>query len=383
MKNLQIGEQIQTTVIAISGECVFIDLNAKSEGIIDANEFTSSDGKINIKEGDKICVYYLGDKNGEMRFTTKFGANTLGAGKSNKASGQQEIELLEKAYKNAIPVEGKIESEIKGGFAVKIGTQTAFCPYSQIAYRQKEDASFYIGKTLSFKIQEFSENARRLVLSRRVIEEEAYQAQKLEMQKKLSVGMIVNATVESLQSFGAFVNLQIDENGADNSTCRALLPISELKHGRVTDASSVVSVGDNLRVKIISIDFDKEKIAVSLKAMQKDPWDDVATKYAVGTKITGKISRVADFGVFVTLQEGVDGLVHISKFDELDRNTNLRKVFAPGTELSVVVQKVDANDKRISLALASKKTDEEIPSEYLDDDDTNDTYNPFANLLKK
>ena len=372
MKFFEIGQEIETSIVAITDDCIFLDLNAKSEGILEKSELTDENGivKQNGKElfvGDKIKVFYLGNIKGEMRFTTKIAGE-----KADKS-------MLENAWKNEIPVEGKVEKEIKGGFEIKIGNSRAFCPYSQMGFKEKEEASFYIGKVLTFKIQEFKEDGKNILVSNKLVAQEVFQGKIKSLQESIKEGLSVKVKVISLQKFGAFVNFVGDESGF-----KALLPISEISRSRVDDIETVLSVGQELTVSVLKADWKNEKVSVSLKSLLENPWDNVAKKYPVDSKHDGKISRIADFGVFVQLEEGVDGLVHITDLDT-DRNTNLRKVYKVGDKMSVVINSVDADNERISLRPASSIEQDKTTAKYLDnqDDSAGETYNPFAALLKK
>ena len=372
MKFFEIGQQIETSIVAITDVCIFLDLNAKSEGILEKSELTDENGivKQNGKElsvGDKIKVFYLGNIKGEMRFTTKIAGE-----KADKS-------MLENAWKNEIPVEGKVEKEIKGGFEIKIGNSRAFCPYSQMGFKEKEEASFYVGKVLTFKIQEFKEDGKNILVSNKLVAQEVFQGKIKSLQESIKEGISVKVKVISLQKFGAFVNFVGDESGF-----KALLPISEISRSRVDDIETVLSVGQELTVSVLKADWKNEKVSVSLKSLLENPWDNVEKKYLVDSKHDGKISRIADFGVFVQLEEGIDGLVHISDLDT-DRNTNLRKVYKVGDKMSVVINSVEADNERISLRPASSIEQDKTTAKYLDnqDDSAGETYNPFAALLKK
>lgn len=362
-EKLTSGQEIETTVVQIAGDTVFIDLNAKSEGVIPTSEFTDSDGNLTIKEGDKIKAFYLGEKNGENRFTTKI------AGQSADNS------MLENAFKNHIPVEGHIEKEIKGGFEVKIGSERAFCPYSQMGFRQKEEPAYFVGKTLTFIIQEYTEGGKKFVVSNRKVLEEEHKNQLSGLSKKIAVGSIVTGTVKSLQSFGAFVDI---------SGFQALLPISEISLDRVNDITKVLEAGQEITAQVISTDWSKERVSISTKALIKDPWETINERFSKGQKIDGKINRIADFGVFINLESGIDGLIHISALG-VDRNTNLKKKFSVGQPMSVVIKEIDANNHRISLVPSTSTEQDEEASEYFSEhnDDDGETYNPFAALLKK
>lgn len=364
MKNrFDIGEQLETTIVAITDSTIFIDLSAKSEGIVDRAELADENGEVSVKEGDKIKVYFTGEVHGEMRFTTKIGGD-----KADK-------NMLENAFKNQIPVEGHVEAEIKGGFEVKIGGSRAFCPYSQMGFKKKEEPSYYIGKNLTFIVTEYKNEGKNILVSNRAIGESEYANQLASLASQITEGAIVEGTVESIQKFGAFVDVQ---------GFRALLPVSELSLDRVTDVSEVVQEGQQLKLKVIKTDWKNERVTLSLKALMSDPWDAVEEKFPIGTKVEGAVSRIADFGLFVNIDKGIDGLVHISELEDVSANTNLRKVYKPGQKLSVVVEKVDVEQKRISLKPASSAEQDDTASSYLaSQDDDGETYNPFAALLKK
>ena len=368
MNRFEIGEAFETTVVQVTDTTVFVDCNAKSEGVVDVQDYTDENGNVNGKEGDKVTVYFTGEVRGEMRFTAKIAGDIA------------DDAMIVNAYKNGIPVEGHVEAEIKGGYEVKIGGKRAFCPYSQMGYRNREEHSYYVGRTISFIIMEYKNDGKDVLLSNRAIEESKYKDQLGKLASQITEGAVVEATVESIEKFGAFVNVM---------GFRALLPISEMSLDRVNDANDIVKVGDEIKVKVIHTDWQRERVSVSLKALMADPWETVADKFPVGTKIKGKVSRIADFGIFVNIDKGVDGLVHISEIesdnDEINANTNLNKVFKIGQEYSVVVGKVDVANHRLSLRPASSVEQDNTAAKYMSSqkDDDGDTYNPFAALLKK
>ncbi len=371
MNKFEVGQEIETEVVQISNDTVFIDIGLKSEGFVDKSEFVDENGNLTIKEGDKIKVYFASAKRDEMYFTTR-----LSADKAAKAG----LELLENAYKAGVPVEGKVEKEIKGGFEVKIGTARAFCPYSQMGYKNREEPAAYIGKTGTFLITEYKNDGKNIIVSnRRILENQANDAiQKLS--EKLTVGTVVKGTVKSLQSYGAFV----DVNGF-----QVLLPISQGSHARVRKVEDVLSVGQEIEAKIIKAEWngDRSKVSVSMKSLEKDPWDEVAEKFPIGTKLEGTIARIAAFGLFVNIAPGIDGLVHISALQDVNDKTNLSKKYKVGDKFEVIVEKIDAEEKRISLTTAGSNDEQDNSanayfSSHANDDD-GETYNPFAALLKK
>ncbi|MBQ3670608.1 MAG: S1 RNA-binding domain-containing protein [Treponema sp.] len=372
MKGFEIGEEIETTVVQISNDTVFIDLGLKSEGFVEKAEFVDKDGNLTVKEGDKIKVYFVSANRDELHFTTR-----LSADKAAKAG----LEMLENAYKSGLPVEGKVEGEIKGGFEVKIGSARAFCPYSQMGYKNRAEPASYVGKNVAFVITEYKNEGKNIIVSNRRLLENEENEKIGALSKELVVGKIVSATVTSLQSYGAFVDI---------GGFQALLPISEISHERVEDVASVLSVGQKIEAKIIKTEWneehpDRSRVSVSTKELETDPWDNVASQFPVGTKISGSIARIAPFGLFVNIAKGVDGLVHVSALDGITSNTNLKKMFKVGEAFDVVVEKIDEDEKRISLRPATSEKQDDDASEYLSrqKSDDGDTYNPFAALLKK
>lgn len=369
MAQFNMGDEIETTVVLISNDTVFIDLGLKSEGFVDKAEFTDDEGNCSVKEGDKIKVFFTGSNRDELHFTTKIKGENAGN------------EILENAYKNSLPVEGRVEKEIKGGFEVKIGTARAFCPYSQMGYKNRLEPALYVGRTVSFVITEFKNEGKNIIVSNRRLEEQAENDKVNALAGKLTEGSVVKGTVKSIQSYGAF----IDVDGF-----QALLPVSEISHQRINDVASVLSEGQVIEAKVIKADWntqkpERSKVSLSLKALESDPWDSVSDSLKIGQKIKGKIERIAGFGVFVNLLPGIDGLVHVSELKDVSATTNLSKKFKTGEEMDVVIQKIDVSEKRISLSPASSVQQDNDAASYLADqnDDDGDTYNPFAALLKK
>ena len=359
---LEPGQKISTTIISISKDSVFLDLNAKSEGILPLADIQDEDGTLTAHEGDSIDVYFIGTKDGEMMFTTRI--------KSDNA----DLALLENAYRHGTPVEGHVEKEIKGGFEVTVGSARAFCPFSQMGFREKKEPKEYVGRNLPFRITEFKEEGRNLLVSNRVIMEEEHQMELKKLANELVPGAKVIAKVVSLQSFGAFVEV----NGF-----KALLPISEISRERVADIADVLAVGDEFEVLVLKADWERERLSVSRKALLADPWDSAAEKYPEGTKITGKIARISNFGIFIELESGLDGLVHISELENIKPGTNIQKLYKIGDKMSVIVKEVNQDARRISLKPSSSKEQDQEAAKYMKGQSDAETYNPFALLLKK
>ena len=358
-ESLEPGQSIETTIVSISGENIFLQLSGKSEGILDAAELIDKSGQLTVKEGDSIKAFFLSSQNGEMLFTTRIRGD-----KAGKA-------VLENAYENGIPVEGLIEKEIKGGFDIKIGESRAFCPYSQMGLKRIEDPETYIGKNLTFKITEYGENGRNVLVSNRKILEEQLKERVEILKKTLHEKMVIKGTVKLIQDFGAFIDLD---------GVQALLPISEISRSRVDDIHKVLSVGQEVEASIIKLDWKKERITLSMKALLSNPWDNIQKKYKVGSKYSGSVVRITDFGAFITLEPGLDGLIHISDMRTDSRDSNPNDIFKKGQTVTVQINKIDIEKKRMSLKQVSSIQEDEDNRKYLEPD--SESYNPFAELLK-
>jgi small subunit ribosomal protein S1 len=363
MNKLQAGQMVETQIVSISKDCIFLQLSGKSEGVLDRAELADQNGNISVKEGDTIKAFFLESKNGEMRFTTKISGDKAGSA------------LLENAYKNKIPVDGVVEKEIKGGFEVKLGTTRAFCPFSQMGARRTEDTAAYIGKKLTFKIQEYKDNGRSILVSNRAILEDERAAHIEELKKTMTEGMTVTGKITSIQDFGAFVDI---------GGVQALLPVSEISRERVQDIRATLTVGQEIEATILKIDWKTERISISMKSLLSDPWTGAAARYPKNSKHVGTVSRIATFGAFVTLENGLDGLVHVSELRGDDKFGDTSKAVKVGQKMTVLVLGVDEANRRISLKPASSLEEDETVGKYLSGGNSDgDTYNPFAALLKK
>ena len=336
---LEPGQMVEARIVKITGEWIFLDLGGKGEGYLDRKELADEAGNLTVKEGDRVRAYFQSSANSEMHFTTKIGS---GPGKQTQ---------LEDAWRNGIPVEGTVAKEVKGGFEIKVGgTVRAFCPFSQMGLRRDEPQSDIIGRSLSFNIAEFGENGRNIVLSRRAILEGERQDKKRALQASLQEGMKVRGKVTSIQKFGAFVDI----GGVEG-----LLPVSEIAWSRTEKVGDVLSVGQEVEVILKKLDWEQERFSFSLKDALPDPWDLVVDNYSPGSYHTGTISRLAPFGAFVTLAQGVDGLIHISKLGGGRRLSHPREVVKEGQSVEVQIEAVDREKRKISLALAEIRRAEE------------------------
>jgi small subunit ribosomal protein S1 len=327
------GQQVTARVLKITNDWVFIDTGRKGEGVLDRKELLDAEGNLTIAEGDQVTAWFIGGGGGEMRFTTRIGG---GGGASGNAQ-------LEEAWRSGIPVEGTVEKEVKGGLEVKVAGNRAFCPFSQVGLRRTDDTAALVGRTLSFRITEYAENGRNIVVSRRALLEEEQQREREALQDRLETGMTVEGTVTSLRDFGAFVDI----GGVEG-----LIPMAELAWTRVKSASDVLSAGDRVKVVIKQLDWERQRISLSLKDTLSDPWEQAAANYPEGSFHTGTVARLAPFGAFVTLTGGLDGLLHISKLGAGKRINHPREVIQEGDVVEVKVEGVDREQRRLSLALA-------------------------------
>ncbi len=329
---LKPGERVDARIVDITDDWVFLDLGGKSEGSLDRKELLDDEGNLSVKTGDTISAYFLSSRNNEMLFTTRI------------TSGEAGRNFLEHAWSNEIPVEGLVEKEIKGGFQVRIaGNTRAFCPFSQMGLQRVEDSSQYVGQRMSFLISEYGEEGRNVILSNRAILEAERRAQKEVLKDELREGMKVKGTVVSIQKFGAFVDI---------GGIHGLIPISEIGWARIDDINEVLSTGTEVETVIMNLDWENDRVSLSLKAAMPDPWEGVSTKYPQGSTHTGRVARLAKFGAFVTLEDGVDGLVHISKLGGGKRINHPGEVVETGQTMEVTVEAVDIENKRISLTPA-------------------------------
>lgn len=342
---LEPGQKVKSSVVGISGDFIYIDLGGKTEGVIELKEFIDELGECSVKAGDEIEVFFVSVQNGLKRFTTiTRGLSTV------------YLADLRNAYEAGLPVSGKVKAELKGGYEVNVGKARCFCPFSQIDVKGNRETSTYIGETFPFRIIEFEENGRNIIVSRRVLLEEEQSLQREKLKESLKTGMEIKGKVKSIHDFGVFVDI----GGIDG-----FIPLSELEWDRTKRPSDVLSVGQEVTVKIISIDWEKDRLTLSLKAMQPDPWITAAEKYAVDSQVKGVVVRMTPFGVFVKLEPGIDGLIHISKLGAGRRIKHPKEIFEEGQWIEAYVTGVDVKNKRISLSMeqTSDKKKVELPSE--------------------
>ena len=331
------GQKVEAPIVKITPEWVLIEVGGKGEGYIPAEELKDSEGNMIANEGDIVRAWFLRSEEGEMRFTTRIG------------TGPAARSQLQDAFQNHIPVAGTVSKEIKGGFEITItGGTRAFCPFSQMGIRREENKAAYIGREFAFNIIEF--DRRNIVLSRKEMVEAERREKTAALRDTLHEGDRVKGTVTSIQKFGAFVDI---------GGIEGLLPVSELAWSRTEKVSDVLAVGQGVEVVIKRLDWQNEKISLSLKDTLANPWDTADMNWPPGSYHTGKVSRLAPFGAFVTLGEGVDGLIHVSRMGGDKRINHPEEVLQPGQTVEVRVENVDIASRRIGLSLAHISREEE------------------------
>lgn len=335
LRKLSPGQKIKATVVGIDKETVFLDVGTKSEGIVEASEFIDENGQLSISPGDQVEVYCLKSGAGGQIFTAKLGSGASSA-------------HLEEAYHNSVPVQGFVKAEIKGGFEITLsGNVRGFCPFSQMGLRRVENAAeTYLETHMSFLITKFEAAGRNIVLSARLLQEEERQLKKEELQEVLEEGQSIEGTISAIRPFGLFVDI----GGIDG-----LVPISEVGWSRVENLEDTYSVGQQVQAVVKGLDWENDRISLSIKETLEDPWEAAVKDLSEGKAYVGKVARLAQFGAFVTLAPGVDGLVHISKLGGGRRINHPKEVLEAGQNLEVIIEAIDPANKRISL----------VPSDYV------------------
>ncbi|MGD9591685.1 MAG: 30S ribosomal protein S1 [Candidatus Berkiella sp.] len=332
------GAIFDGVVLAINNETgiVTIDTPFKSEGYIRVEEFFDKDGELEIKIGDSIPVALeaIEDGYGETRLSRQ------------KAKRQEAWKVLDKAYQESKVVKGIIYGKVKGGFTVDINTIRAFLPGSLVDVRPVRDMSSLEGKELEFKVIKLDQKRNNVVVSRRSVVESENTQERDALLEGLQEGQLITGVVKNLTDYGAFVDL----GGIDG-----LLHITDIAWKRVKHPSEVLTVGQELQVKVLRFDRERMRVSLGLKQLGEDPWVGVARRYPEGTRVVGRVTNIADYGCFVELEAGIEGLVHVSEMDWTNRNVHPSKIVSPGEEVEVMVLDIDEERRRISLGLKQCK----------------------------
>jgi len=346
MKSLQDGNILKGRILNINGDTVIVDVGLKSEGKISISEFISKSGEPKVQIGDEVEVMIVGRESG-------FGLLLLSKQRVDFIRTWQKIN---KSFEDGTHVDGDIVSEVKGGFSVDIGVN-AFLPISQVDIKPVKNASSFVGRHLRFKVIKVNQRKGNVIVSRRIFMEEERDKKKSEFWKNIKKDQILYGFVRNITDYGVFVDL----GGVDG-----FLYLNEITWGRITHPKEHLRVGDEVKVKVLEADTEKEKVSVSIKQLKPDPWLKVEERYPIGEKVRGKIVGIVDYGVFVELEQGVEGLLHISEMSWDRRIKNPDKIVKKGEWIELVVLGIDKEKKRISLGLKQLLPDpwDELAREY-------------------
>ena len=355
-KRFRRGQTVEGAIVLIGAEVAFVNLGGKGEAQIEIAELKDADGVLEVAVGDRIQATVVSTEGGLML------SRKLQRG---AATNRQ----LEEAFRAGLPVEGKIERDVKGGYEVRIGGARGFCPFSQIDTVRGTDPAQHVGQVYTFKIIEFKDGGKDLVVSRRVLLEAGRAENAVKVRQSIVIGAVMTGRVASVRDFGAFVDI--------GSGVQGLLHVSEMAWARVSDTSQFLSPGQEITVKVLRVDEDGKKISLGLKQLSADPWSTVASGYEAGQVRTGRVTRLADFGAFVELEPGIEGLAHVSTFPPTGQQNGWKKSISVGMETRFEILIIDPEKKRIGLALvpegaaragiSQKAIDEAAESEELRD----------------
>lgn len=334
--DIERGSVITGTVVAIDNDWITVDTGLKSEGIVAREEFLSEEGELEVEVGDSVDVVVEAVDNG-------MGQTLLSR---EKAKRVETWNFLEKIADNDEIVKGIISSKVKGGFTVDIGSVRAFLPGSLVDVRPIRDTTHLEGKELEFKVIKLDQKRNNVVVSRRAVMEAENSAEREELLNKLEEGIEIEGIVKNLTDYGAFVDL----GGIDG-----LLHITDMAWKRVKHPSEIVNVGDEILVKVLKFDRERTRVSLGLKQLGEDPWVAIAKRYPEGHKLSGRVTNLTDYGCFVEIEEGVEGLVHVSEMDWTNKNIHPSKVVNVGDEVEVMVLDIDEERRRISLGLKQCK----------------------------
>ena len=326
------GSIIKGTVVAINKDNVLVDAGLKSESVISIDQFKNSAGEVEINVGDEIDVALDATDDG-------FGETVLSR---EKAKRHEAWQVLEKAYEEKETVIGVINGKVKGGFTVEVSNIRAFLPGSLVDVRPVRDTAHLEGKDLEFKVIKLDQKRNNVVVSRRAVIESESSVERDALLESLAEGLEVKGIVKNLTDYGAFVDL----GGIDG-----LLHITDMAWKRVKHPSEIVNVGDEIQVKVLKFDRERTRVSLGMKQLGEDPWVAIAKRYPEGAKLSGRVTNLTDYGCFVEIQEGVEGLVHVSEMDWTNKNIHPSKVVNLGDTVEVMVLEIDEERRRISLGL--------------------------------
>ena len=347
---IQVGDKIQGKIISIGKEAVFVDTKTKIDGVADKTELLDENGQLPYNEGDVIELFVVSLTEDEIKL-------------SKAISGIGGLHILREAHEKEVPIEGKIIETCKGGFRVEVLHRKAFCPISQVDLEYVENPSEYVGATHRFLITQFEENGRNIVLSRRTLLVQELEKLRKQFYETVSVGTVLVGTITRLMPYGAFVELSPGVEG--------LIHISELSWSKIKHPDRIFSPGDKVQAKILGIEpvageSSRKKISLSVKQVSEDPWLSASERFHEGDKVRGKVTKCVDFGAFVEIAPGIEGLVHLSEMSYLRRVTKPQEVVNEEESVSVLIKEIDPGKRRIALSIRDAEGDPwlEVPEKY-------------------
>ncbi len=326
------GSMLKGTVVDIDNDKIVVNAGLKSEGVIPKWQFLNADGELEVNIGDEVEVAL-------DLFEDGLGSTLLSRDKAKRNKAWAD---LEKAYENNETITGRITGKVRGGFTVSVGALRAFLPGSLVDVRPIRDTTFLENRDLEFKVIKIDQKRNNVVLSRRAVVESEYSAEREALLESLHDGAVVSGVVKNLTDYGAFIDL----GGIDG-----LLHITDMAWRRVRHPSECVEIGQEVQVKVLKYDKEKSRVSLGMKQLGEDPWRNIARRYPAGTRVFGKVNNLTDYGCFVEIEEGVEGLVHVSEMDWTNKNVNPSKVVQLGDEVEVMVLEIDEERRRISLGM--------------------------------
>ncbi|MBT8363697.1 MAG: S1 RNA-binding domain-containing protein, partial [Deltaproteobacteria bacterium] len=337
---IRVGDKIRGKIISIGRDSVFVDTGTKIDGIADKKELLDQNQQMELKEGDMLELYVVALADDEIRL-------------SKAVSGIGGLHMLREAFEKTVPVEGKILETCKGGFRVEVLERKAFCPISQVDIVFVENPADYVGQSLNFLIATFEENGKNIVLSRKALLAREQEKTRKAFYETLNIGDILDGKVTKIMPYGVFVQLAKGVEG--------MVHVSEMSWSKAAKPESLVKVTDSVQVKVIDIQPDKKpgllKISLSMRQLSEDPWISAGDTFQIGAKILGTVTRCANFGAFVEVAPGIEGLVHISEMSYQKRVLKPDDIVAVGETVSVMIKEIDLEKKRLSLSIRDAEGD--------------------------
>ncbi len=365
-KPIERGQTIEGKIVALGTDVAFVNVGGKGEATIALAELRDDDGALEVGVGDRI-----------QATVTATGASLTLSRKLQR--GAASLRQIDDAFRAGLPVEGKVAGAVKGGFEVTIARQRAFCPVSQIDIARNTDPAEHIGRVYSFRIIEFKEGGKNLVVSRRAILEEEQKAGAAAVRESIVAGAVLTGRVASVRDFGAFVDLGAGVQG--------LIHVSEMGWSRVANPAALLKAGDEVTVKVLRVEPESQKIALGLKQLMADPWSSVLGEYQVGQVRTGRVTRHAEFGAFVEFEPGVEGLAHVSTFPPTGGSRGWTRSAPVGSSAPFEILSIDADKKRIAVARvqegSAKAGGADEVQEYQDRQSETTTSEKFGSLADK